>query len=271
MRGSGALHSLRTRVDESVGMSLIRAVTGRRESHTDHVARDAGPAATSVSGAERSLGTGASFLAAPHTPRRIVTSGEIAPAAGRGQRSGRATGRVPTTTDDARLRLWRDSALLLFGALLVALVGINLLPPAGGQGGVAGATGTPDVGAPLVVGPVAPGSASASASAGGAQTAGHSPSPNGSPGPSPKPAGAPASSTTPGSSTAPSTYRPATPTPNPTPKPTNHATPSPSPATAPSVRPSPTPTPTPSPSPTPTPSPSPTPTSSPSRTPRPSP
>src|SRR5207247_1293830 len=264
MSGGSAWHWLRARVDESVGMSMVRAVTGRRASATGEMGSDAGAPPTSPPAAELTPGVGTSFRAVPHAPRRIVISGEIAPPIpiGSGRRSGRLANHPPSSRDDARLRLWRDSALMLLGALLVALVGINLPTRAGRQGGVAGATGTPGLGAPLLVG-----SGSPSAASTGDQAFGQSPSPNGSRGPSPKPAGAPASSTIPGSLSAPSTYRPATPAPNPTP--TNHATATPSPAIAPSVRPSPSSSPSPSPSPSAGISPSPSP--GPSRTPKPSP
>src|SRR5438445_12088558 len=79
MSGGGAWHWLRARVDESVGMSLVRAVTGRRASATGEMGGDARAAATSLTAAELSHGAGTSFRAVPHVPRRIVISGEIAP------------------------------------------------------------------------------------------------------------------------------------------------------------------------------------------------
>jgi len=46
MSDSGAWQWLRTHVDESVGMSLVRAVTGRRAGPTDDRGGDADAAAT---------------------------------------------------------------------------------------------------------------------------------------------------------------------------------------------------------------------------------
>lgn len=215
-------------IDRSIGMYILRRLTGRRSSAGADAGR-AGPSGV----AHRLAAVGAA---------RAITSFY---AADPPRSSRRARSAVPVAPGAPRERLVRDTGIALVVLAVLGLALASLWPH--------GPFGRSPGGAPGI----APGSQtplpSATTSTDGAST------------PSANPSGDVLSETsapTRAASTAPTrTHRPSV-TPKPTPKPTASPTSIPTPALTPSPEPSPTPAPTPQPTPAPTPSPTPAPTPS---------
>jgi hypothetical protein len=274
---SGLRGRVRGLVDRSIAMYLFRRLTGR----------DVDPTPPPVSSPLLSAGEVAYRIGAADArpPRRAATvlGGPVrAPLA----RPPRSANRPPLTPDAvARRRLVRDTGMTLAGLAIVAMFAVALLPGQP-QGGVLGATGSPD--ANLAVVPAEPTGTPPASPSPSTSTEPLGPGPS-SPPPGATPAAVPSearpdatavggsvprtkpragATATPRRSPAPtprSTFGPPLPAPSPTPVPTR--TPSPTPVATPAPTAPPTPTPTDTPSPTPTDTPTPTPTDTPSPTP----